>query len=198
MKIYRFFCTKCSPYFIPFNQVMKLKINYQLQNYEMNEFTYFQSIGSKAYKLHYFEVCFTVPFFLLLTYECFNHLHTFFGKFVLTLLSILWLIKGSDLFWKSKIHCFNTKMIHSQPNINNDYQFLFDIKNGSLLINQEIVQHIYEFYCLQSCMVLYYNNHRVLIPWRIFDKDEIKTQFIRYCIQEKKKTSKLNYTHKQA
>ncbi len=173
-----------------------MKTKYRLEKSELDEFIYFQALGSTAYKFHYFEICFTVPFFLLLTYECFEHLHTSFGKLILTLLAMAWLFRGSDWFWKSKVHCFAENRSLPFPICRNEISFQFDTESNTLLINQQEINELTEFQCLQSCMIIHFNQQTFLIPWRIFESDEIKGQFVKTCM--KKKSSSLSYSHKEA
>lgn len=173
-----------------------MKTEYQLRKSEIDEFFYFKAVGSASYKLHYFISCFAVPFFLLLTYQCFDHLHTALGKFILTSLSIVWLIKGCSWFWETKIHCYAESRKLSSPSLDKKFSFQFDLNAQNFLINQIEIHELFEFVCLQSCMVLNYQNQTFLIPWRIFKNDEIKRQFIRSCSIMKSK--EFSYSHKEA
>lgn len=173
-----------------------MKTIVQLTQLERDEFLYFKLLGSRSYKRHYFEICFTVPLFLLLTYECFDHLHTPLGKLILSLLSMVWLIKGCDWFWQSKIHCFIENRRITSPLSEEAYSFQFDPKTQSISMNETEIQSCTNIHCLQSGMILTFNQQMILIPWRIFESEKCKGQFVRSCM--KIKSRGFSYSHKEA
>lgn len=153
---------------------------YTINEKEYNEFEYCRSFSPFRLKTHYLQLCFTIPFFLLLTIQMFDHLQTPIGKFVAAVLSIAWLGKGVEIYWDMEV---------ARHSVVNEYdkkeETSLMVKKDQLIVDEIEISRIKDVLCLQNSMALVLEEGSVLIPWRIFENEEEKNRIIRLCMEKR-------------